>query len=81
MRVAYAVLGVNAEAEDVVSEVWLRLPDADAREPVLDVDGWAAVAVARRALDVLRSARVRRETYIGPWLPEPIVGPGPRPDR
>jgi RNA polymerase sigma-70 factor (ECF subfamily) len=75
VRVAYAVLGVHAEAEDVVSEVWLRLAEADARESVLDVDGWATVAVARRALDVLRSARVRRESYIGSWLPEPIIGP------
>jgi RNA polymerase sigma-70 factor (ECF subfamily) len=74
VRVAYAVLGVHAEAEDVVSEVWLRLADADARESVLDVDGWATVAVARRALDVLRSARVRRESYVGSWLPEPIIG-------
>lgn len=74
VRVAYAVLGVHAEAEDVVSEVWLRLAQADACDPVLDVDGWATVAVARRALDVLRSARVRRESYVGPWLPEPIIG-------
>ena len=79
VRVAYAVLGVHAEAEDVVSEVWLRLADADAREPVLDVDSWATVAVARRALDVLRSARVRRESYVGSWLPEPIIGPVRRP--
>jgi RNA polymerase sigma-70 factor, ECF subfamily len=75
VRVAYAVLGSTAEAEDVVSDCWLRLADADAREPVADVAGWAVVAVARRALDVLRSARSRREAYVGPWLPEPLVGP------
>ncbi|MEU2347232.1 RNA polymerase sigma factor SigJ [Modestobacter sp. NPDC049651] len=73
VRVAYAVLGSAAEAEDVVSDCWLRLVDADARDPVADVEGWAVVAVARRALDVLRSARARRETYVGPWLPEPLV--------
>jgi len=73
VRVAYAVLGSAAEAEDVVSDCWLRLVEADAREPVADVVGWAVVAVARRALDVLRSARTRREAYVGPWLPEPLV--------
>jgi len=73
VRIAYAVLGSHADAEDVVSDCWLRLAAADARDRVLDVDGWATVAVGRRALDVLRSARVRREVYVGPWLPEPLV--------
>lgn len=73
VRVAYAILGSHAEAEDVVADCWLRLEGADAREPVRDVAAWATVAVARAALDVLRSARVRRETYVGPWLPEPVV--------
>lgn len=72
--IAYAVLGTRVEAEDVVSDCWLRLVTADAREPVRDVEGWAVVAVSRRALDVLRSARVQREAYVGPWLPEPLVG-------
>ena len=88
VRVAYAVLGSHAEAEDVVSDCWLRLAAADAREPVLDVEAWATVTVARAALDALRSARRRREVYVGPWLPEPVVGletvagagpPGPDP--
>lgn len=73
VEVAYAVLGVRAEAEDVVADCWLRLAEADAREPVRDVEAWATVAVARAALDVLRSARRRREVYPGPWLPEPVV--------
>jgi RNA polymerase sigma-70 factor (ECF subfamily) len=73
VRVAYALLGSHAEAEDVVAECWLRLAAADAREPVRDVEGWAVVAVARGALDALRSARIRRETYVGPWLPEPLL--------
>jgi RNA polymerase sigma-70 factor (ECF subfamily) len=73
VRVAYAVLGSTSDAEDVVSDAWLRLVGADRRDPVLDVEAWATVAVARLALDVLQSARVRRERYVGPWLPEPVV--------
>nr|WP_042197328.1 RNA polymerase sigma factor SigJ [Kibdelosporangium sp. MJ126-NF4]CEL22889.1 putative RNA polymerase sigma factor [Kibdelosporangium sp. MJ126-NF4]CTQ90029.1 putative RNA polymerase sigma factor [Kibdelosporangium sp. MJ126-NF4] len=73
MRVAYAVTGSLAEAEDVVSDCWLRLVTANETEPVQDVESWATVVVARRALDTLRSARVRRETYVGSWLPEPWV--------
>ena len=73
VRVAYAILGSRAEAEDVVADCWLRLVGAEEREPVRDVLGWATVAVSRAALDVLRSARVRREAYVGPWLPEPVV--------
>lgn len=72
-RMAYAMLGSHAEAEDVVADCWLRLAAANAREPVRDVEGWAVVAVARGALDTLRSARSRRETYVGPWLPEPLL--------
>jgi RNA polymerase sigma-70 factor, ECF subfamily len=77
IRVAYAVLGSHAEAEDVVSDCWLRMSVADARDPINDVDAWATTAVARAALDALRSARVRREVYVGPWLPEPIVEAAP----
>ena len=72
-RVAYAILGSHAEAEDVVADIWLKLVRADTHEPVRDVVGWATVATARGALDVLRSARVRREAYVGPWLPEPVL--------
>jgi RNA polymerase sigma-70 factor (ECF subfamily) len=73
VRVAYAVLGSGSDAEDVVSDAWLRLESSDQRERVRDVEGWGVVAVARLALDLLTSARVRRERYVGPWLPEPIV--------
>ena len=59
--------------EDVVADCWFRLAAADQDEPVRDVEAWAVVAVSRLALDVLRSARVRRERYVGPWLPEPVV--------
>jgi RNA polymerase sigma-70 factor (ECF subfamily) len=78
VRVAYSILGSRAEAEDAVADCWLRLVAADASEPVDDVLAWSTVAVARIALDVLKSARVRRETYVGPWLPEPdVAAPDP----
>lgn len=73
VRIAYAILGTHAEAEDVVADCWLRLVAADEHQPVRDVESWAVVAVSRMALDVLRSARVRRERYVGPWLPEPVL--------
>ena len=79
VRVAYAILGSHAEAEDVVADCWLRLVAANDQEPVRDVESWAVVAVSRLALDVLRSARVRREQYVGPWLPEPVVDGGAAP--
>jgi len=69
VRVAYAIIGSHGEAEDVVAECWFRLVAADQAEPVRDVEAWAVVAVSRMALDLLRSARVRRERYVGPWLP------------
>jgi RNA polymerase sigma-70 factor (ECF subfamily) len=73
VRVAYAILGSHSEAEDVTADCWFRLVAADKGEPVRDVEAWAVVAVSRMALDVLRSARVRREQYVGPWLPEPVI--------
>jgi RNA polymerase sigma-70 factor (ECF subfamily) len=81
VRVAYAILGSRAEAEDVVADCWTRLVEADARDPIRDLTGWLTVAVARAATDVLRSARVRREEYVGPWLPEPYVAAGDPADR
>lgn len=78
--VAYAVLGSYSEAEDVVSDTWLRLVGADKQSRIRDVDAWTTVAVARAALDAYRSARVRREQYVGPWLPEPLLESGPGAD-
>ncbi|SEH01138.1 RNA polymerase sigma-70 factor, ECF subfamily [Nonomuraea solani] len=74
-RVAYAILGTVSEAEDVVSECWFKLVRADRRARVQDVESWATVVVARAAMDVLKTARLRRETYTGPWLPEPLLTP------
>jgi len=72
LRVAYSQLGSLAEAEDVVQEAWLRLQRAD-REMIEDLAAWLTTVVSRLALDALGSARVRRERYVGPWLPDPLV--------
>lgn len=74
LRVAYGTLGSLAEAEDVVQDAWLRLDRLDdAAAEIRDLRAWATTTVSRLALDVLASARVRREAYVGPWLPEPVV--------
>ncbi|THJ75491.1 sigma-70 family RNA polymerase sigma factor [Candidatus Frankia alpina] len=70
--VAYRLLGSFADAEDVVQEAWLRLGRVDA-DRIEDLRAWLAVVVSRLCLDQLRSARGRREGYVGPWLPEPFV--------
>jgi RNA polymerase sigma-70 factor (ECF subfamily) len=72
VRLAYGQLGSLAEAEDVVQDAWLRLQRVDPAE-LRDLRGWLTTTVSRLALDTLRSARVRRESYVGPWLPEPLV--------
>src|SRR4051795_1715217 len=72
LRIAYSHLGSVAEAEDVLQDAWLRLQRVDADE-IRDLQAWLTTTVSRLALDALRSARVRREAYVGPWLPEPIV--------
>jgi RNA polymerase sigma-70 factor (ECF subfamily) len=72
VRLAYGQLGSLAEAEDVVQDAWLRLQRVDPAE-LRDLRGWLTTTVSRLALDTLRSARVRREAYVGPWLPEPLV--------
>ncbi|MFF4258272.1 RNA polymerase sigma-70 factor [Streptomyces sp. NPDC001663] len=69
--IAYRVLGSAVEAEDVVQEVWLRWQKTD-RSVVLSPVAFLSSATTRLAINVAQSARVRRETYIGPWLPEPV---------
>lgn len=70
--VAYRMLGSRAEAEDAVQEAWLRYASAD-RTEIIEPRAWLTTTTARICLDVLRSARVRREAYVGQWLPEPLV--------
>jgi len=70
--VAYRMLGSWAEAEDAVQEAWLRFAGADLAE-IREPRAWLTTVVGRICLDVLRSARGRREAYVGPWLPEPLV--------
>ncbi|SHN45727.1 sigma-70 family RNA polymerase sigma factor [Cryptosporangium aurantiacum] len=72
LRVAYRMLGSLADAEDAVQETWLRWQRAD-RSDIVDPRAWLTRVVGRICLDVLRSARVTREAYVGPWLPEPLV--------
>jgi RNA polymerase sigma-70 factor (ECF subfamily) len=69
--IAYRILGSAAEAEDAVQEAWLRYADAPS-QPV-SVRSYLAATVTRISIDVLRSARVRREAYVGPWFPEPVL--------
>lgn len=73
--VAYRITGTLADAEDAVQEAWLRLSrlDAAAVEQLRDLRAWLTTVVSRIGLDRLRSAAARRERYVGPWLPEPIV--------
>jgi RNA polymerase sigma-70 factor (ECF subfamily) len=75
LRLAYSELGDLGEAEDVVQEAWLRLERAGP-ESIDNLDAWLTTVVGRLALDTLRSARARREAYVGPWLPEPVVSSG-----
>ncbi|MGH3915682.1 MAG: sigma-70 family RNA polymerase sigma factor [Pseudonocardiaceae bacterium] len=75
LGVAYRLTGSLVDAEDAVQETWLRLArlsDAD-RAAIRDPRGWLTTVIGRLCLDRLRSAVVRRESYVGPWLPEPLV--------
>jgi RNA polymerase sigma-70 factor (ECF subfamily) len=75
IRIAYRMLGSVADAEDVVQEAFLRWLDAD-RGAVREPEAYLCRVVTRLCLDQLKSARRRRETYVGPWLPEPVVAAG-----
>jgi len=69
--IAYRILGSVAEAEDAVQETWLRY-QASPTEPT-STKAFLSAVVTRVSIDVLRSARVRRETYVGQWFPEPLL--------
>jgi RNA polymerase sigma-70 factor (ECF subfamily) len=69
--IAYRMLGSASEAEDLVQDVWLRWQGTD-RSVVQNPGAFLATTTTRLAINELQSARARRETYIGPWLPEPV---------
>jgi len=72
LGIAYGMLGELTEAEDIVQEAWLRWEKAD-RDAIRNPEPFLVRVTTNLALDHLRSARARREVYIGPWLPEPLV--------
>ncbi len=74
MSIAYRMLGSVAEAEDVVQEAFIRLRQTTGGGTVVaSPKAFLATVTTRLAIDQLRSARIRREAYVGPWLPEPLV--------
>jgi len=76
--VAYRMLGSVTEAEDVAQEALLRLTRQE--EEIAEPAAWMTTVVTRLSINVLKSARTRREAYVGPWLPEPLLedpAPGP----
>jgi RNA polymerase sigma-70 factor, ECF subfamily len=72
LGIAYGLLGELTEAEDVAQDAWLRWSEADA-DAVRNPEAFLVTVTTRLALDRLRSARARREVYVGPWLPEPLL--------
>src|SRR5690348_5916842 len=80
--IAYGMTGSVGDAEDIVQDAFLGLTRAyQAGTEIADVKAYLTTAVTRLGINFLSSARVRRETYVGDWLPEPVVvpagGPGP----
>ena len=69
--IAYRMLGTVADAEDILQEVWIRWQTTD-RTSVLEPAAFLSTVTTRLSINVLQSAHTRRETYIGPWLPEPV---------
>jgi RNA polymerase sigma-70 factor (ECF subfamily) len=76
ISIAYRMLGSASDAEDAVQEVWMRWQDAD-QASIQNPEAWLSAVVSRLCLDKLKALRVRRETYTGPWLPEPVVSERP----
>ena len=72
LSISYRMLGEISSAEDVVQEAWLRFAASDA-DAIRNPGAWLRRVATNIALDTLKSARARRESYIGPWLPEPII--------
>lgn len=78
--IAYRMLGSVSEAEDLVQECWLRWQASDL-EQIDNAEAWLLTTISRLSIDVLRSARKNRETYIGPWLPEPLLSESDTPSE
>jgi len=72
LRLAYRMTGGRAEAEDIVQDAWMRWDRADTSD-IRNPRAWLSRTVARLSIDHLRKIKTRRETYVGPWLPEPVV--------
>lgn len=77
---AYRMLGSRADAEDVLQDAWLRWQGAERRE-VRSPEAWLTTVVTRLSIDRLREAKKERESYTGPWLPEPLVEESQVPER
>src|SRR5690349_11089714 len=76
--IAYRMLGTRDDAEDILQEAYIRWHGADV-DDVENVEAWLVTIVTRLSIDKLRKASTTRETYIGPWLPEPIItSPSPQ---
>ncbi len=70
--IAYRMLGSRAEAEDILQDAYLRWHEAD-NSGLRSAEAWLVTVVTRLCIDRLRSAKLEREAYVGPWLPEPLV--------
>lgn len=71
--IAYRMLGTVSDAEDIVQQALMKLHQVMEREDILSPSAYIATVTTRLCIDELRSARVKRETYIGDWLPEPLI--------
>lgn len=69
--VAYRVLGSSADAEDILQEAWVRWQSTD-RDDIIEPRAFLTTVTTRLAINLAQSARMRRESYVGPWLPEPV---------
>ncbi|HLW77470.1 MAG TPA: sigma factor [Bryobacteraceae bacterium] len=74
LSIAYRMLGSMADAEDIVQDAYLRWQRSDAAD-IESPRAFLVTIVSRLSINHLQSARVRRETYTGPWLPEPLMTP------
>jgi RNA polymerase sigma factor (sigma-70 family) len=79
LGLAYRMLGTPADAEDILHDAWLRWHAQD-KSSLDDPEAWLVTVTTRLALDRLRHAKVEREHYTGPWLPEPLIEPEHHPE-